>query len=403
MISNRNINFEYIGLLILSLFPIFPFFIVSLSIFAYVGLILMSKFFHKKHVTNKHSVIISLHILFYFLLIVRLFFTDNLSDGLNHLQPSLSLIVFPIIWLISNTSLNKIQRDNILKCFTLSSLILALYILFFSIYYAFTTSGEYIIYFKEVKYLDIHPSYVSLYFLAAILFLFLTFDKRNRKIKVISLLMMIFFVFMILAFSSRNAIVILIIVGTFELFKRIQFSLQKKLIILTISFSILLSAVFLLRPLYKKIIETINPSEFVLPYKKFPTSTQIRLGIYDCSFPIIKENWLTGKGGINFERDINTCYEKYKNYDTINYNSHNYYLYLIGSSGIFCLMFFLGLLFFHFKKALYCRDFFYLYILLALVITLLTENFLSRVYGVVFTMFFLTVFLKSNIQQENEK
>jgi hypothetical protein len=402
MITKKT-NFEYIGLIILSFFPIFPFFLVSLSVIAYVLLALLSKFVSKRNFQKRDYTIISLHILFYLLLIIRLFFTDNFIEGFQHLQPSLSLLAFPIVWFISSTSLSNKERDNILKCFTLSSFILALLILFFSIYIAFTTNKEFIIYYEEIKYLDIHPNYVALYFLAAILFLYLTLNKRSRKVKVISQLFIFFFIAMILALSSRIVIILLVIIGLFELFKRIKAPLNKKIIILLVSFIILVSSTLLIKPLHKKLKETINLNELVLPYKKFPTSTQIRLGIYECAFPIIKKNWLVGTGGINFEREINACYESYNNYQKINYNSHNYYLYLIGSAGIFCLILFLVLLFYHFKRAIYHKDFFYGYILLALVITLFTENFLSRVYGVVFIMFFLTVFMKSTIQEENEK
>ncbi len=402
MSSTKNINFEYLGLIILSFFPLYSFFLVSVAIFIYVIFALISKFTNKKRLRKKNHTIIFLHIVFYLLLIARLFFTENPIEGLKDLQPSLSLIIFPLIWLISNTSLDNKESDTLFKYFTLSSFILGLYILFFSLYFAFTTNQDFTIYYEQVKYFYAHPSYVTLYFLASIIFLFLTFGKRSKRIKIVSILLIGFFIFMIFVFSSRIVVLILFIIGLFELFRRVHISTYKKMMILMFSCLIILASVFLIKPLHKKVKETINPSALVLPQKKFPTSTQIRLGIYNCSYPIIKENWLLGIGGINFEREINICYDKFNNHDKISYNSHNYYLYVLGSSGIFCLLILLLLLFYHFKNAIYRLDYFYIYFLLALIITLLTENFLSRVYGVVFTMFFLTVFMKSKMRETNE-
>ncbi len=319
MSSTKNINFEYLGLIILSFFPLYSFFLVSVAIFIYVIFALISKFTNKKRLRKKNHTIIFLHIVFYLLLIARLFFTENPIEGLKDLQPSLSLIIFPLIWLISNTSLDNKESDTLFKYFTLSSFILGLYILFFSLYFAFTTNQDFTIYYEQVKYFYAHPSYVTLYFLASIIFLFLTFGKRSKRIKIVSILLIGFFIFMIFVFSSRIVVLILFIIGLFELFRRVHISTYKKMMILMFSCLIILASVFLIKPLHKKVKETINPSALVLPQKKFPTSTQIRLGIYNCSYPIIKENWLLGIGGINFEREINICYDKFNNHDKINY------------------------------------------------------------------------------------
>jgi len=404
-IEQGRINFEYIGLIILAFFPIYPFFLLSVAIFIFVLLSIYSRFKYKNQRQNRSSILIFAHVFFYLLLIIRLLFLGQLEEGFNYLQPSLSLIVFPIVWYFSNTTLSKKERNNIFKYFTLSSFILGLYILGFSVYNSIKLKQEFTIVGENIKYLDIHSNYVSLYFLAAIIFLVLGMKENNTNRKIMGILLIGFFLFLIFYLSSRIVLITLFIVLFLDLFKRVKISFFKKGIIVLIGITLVLGSIFFMKPLQKKVKETFSTEEFTLPDKKFPTSLQIRLGVYSCTLPIIEDNWLLGAGVINFEEGINNCYSKFKNYDKIRYNSHNYYLFLLGSSGIFCLLSFVLLLYLHVKRALINKDFFYLYFIISIMITLLTENFLSRVYGVIFFLFFLTVFVKSNKREikQNEK
>ncbi len=397
-IRQNKINLDYIGLVILSFFPIYPFFIVSVAIFIFISLSIYSRFKYGKQGKSISLIFTFIHICFFLLLIVRGLSLGQIKETLNYLEPSFSLLLFPIVWFLSGNTINEKERNSIFQYFTLSSFILGLYILGFSIYNSIKLKQDFTIIGEEIKYLDIHSNYVSLYFLAAIMFLIIHMHKNSIHKKILHILLIGFFLFLIFFLSSRIVLITLFLLLFFDLFKRIKISLLKRTLIILTCLLLVIGSIFIMKPLQKKIRETVSLEEFSLPYKKFPTSLQVRLGIYSCTLPIVKDSWLLGEGVINFEKAINNCYNKYNNHDIIRYNSHNYYLFLLGSSGFLCFLSFILLLYLHIKRALINNDFFYFYFIISIMMTLLTENFLSRVYGVVFFLFFLTVFVKSNVR-----
>ena len=70
-------------------------------------------------------------------------------------------------------------------------------------------------------------------------------------------------------------------------------------------------------------------------------STNIRKSILDCSLDIAKENWITGVGFDKIQDELNFCYKtNFSSNFHINHNylTHNYFFYILISSGIFGLL-----------------------------------------------------------------
>ena len=393
MITYKN-NIEYYGLLFLAFFPLYPFFLLSIGIGVYLISVFLSRYLGKvkQEKTNYHFIFLS--VLFYLFLVFKAFLNENYIEEIKYFRSSVSLLIFPLAWLISNKPISSKQRKNVIKIFVYSSFILAIYIVFFSLFFTLKTNRNFNIFYEEIPIINVHPNYASLYFLTAILFIYL--NLKESKSKIIDVLLMLFFTTILFILAVRVVIVALLIILSIEFLFNKQFSTITKS---SIFIGVILLAVFsffIIKPFNKKIKETILLQKIELPYAKFPTSTQIRLGIYDCALPIIEKNFFFGVGAQSFEKEINECYKKFNNYDKVNYNTHNYYLFLLGSSGIFSLLSFVYLFVLHLKKAVALKDHLYFYVLISLLITLLTENFLSRVQGAIFAMFFITLFIKSN-------
>lgn len=397
MFGKKKINWLFVGLLSISLLPVLPFFFIGVSVFIFLVFSIINCY-SKHHKKESHSSfnLLLIQISFFLILFGTSIYFDGLIPSTNYLQSSFSLLLFPIIWLVDKKSFitNK-ERNVILQTFTIASFILGVYLLLFSLYFSINNKTEFQFLFAEVPFLGIHPNYVSVFFLMAIIYLLFEYKTSNLTKHYCKLFMSVFFGILIFSYAARSAIIILVVILFIELILKKKQTILRKTITFMLLIIISISSIIFIKPLHKKVKELSSREYYELPYKKYPTSFQIRLGLYDCSLPIIKENWTFGKGVVSFENATNQCYSKFNNVEEIKYNSHNYYLFLLGSGGVFCLLSFFCMLFWHLTRSIKYQDYTYLYFILVISITMLTEDFLSRIYGVVFTMFFLTIFIKN--------
>ncbi len=401
MQSLKNIKWEYVGLLVLACFPIFPFFLVSVAIAIFSLFSVINYFVYKPNRKNSHFNItfFGIQIAFFLFLIVISGFKDGFSSTFKYLEPSISLLIFPIIWFITRSEITKKQQIIILKTFVISSLLLGVYIIGYSSYFSLLNETKFIVLSEEIPVLSVHPHYVGLFFFMIIVILL--FKQLNIK-KSLQLFLITFFCFLILTMASRAILLVLLLLLAIEFFRK-KTTYKNKIIAFLIVVLSISAAVYFIQPLQKKVVEVASAKQFELPNKKWPTSAQIRIGLNYCGSPIINENWVAGVGIITFERILNTCYSKFNNAEKIHYNSHNYYSFLIGSAGVLCLLLFLLMLFWHYKISLKQKNWVYFYFLLLITLSLFTENILSRVYGVVFMLFFMTIFVKTPLKSNQEK
>lgn len=394
LIKNRGINYEYIGLLILTFFPIFPYFLVSVSILLYAILVVFDYFSREKAKINLKS---RLYIIktsgFYFFLIATLFFRPDFFLNLKELQASIVILVIPLTaFFFSRFSISANQKQQLLKAFVFSSFLLGLVIILASFIDSLNRGIPFFEIVKnssqEIRFLDIHPVYTSLYFALSILYL-LSSSKYSPKKK---LILIVFFSSLILMLSARIVIVALLFLLLIKLFKNNQKTIYIKVIYFISIFVLLAFTIHKIPSLNKGFKEISSISEFQLPHKKFPTSSQIRLGIYDCSFEIIKGNWLFGKQPHKFGKDLDDCYDKYGNYDKIHYNTHNYFLNLLCIGGVICVLLFIYSIIVQYKKAKENKDALNMSFVFLIMLSSLTENILSRSYGSIFFVLFLLLF-----------
>ena len=347
----------------------------------------------------KVNVLIYLALAYYLLLLIRPLFNTNLSEELSYFRSSLALLIIPICWILSNrASVTKSQVARLQHLFVLSTFALGLFILVYSLVHDFIFYQDY----EKIKFIYVHPVYSSLFFITSIIICYFQFPIKTKASRWIQILLIVFFTTLLLFMATRMVLLALFVIVLIELIRFRKKLTKTHLGVLLVSVSLCLAAVIFIKPLNKKVKEVSSFDEFVLPYHPFPTSSQIRLGLYDCAFPLVKKHWLTGQGAHTFEQKLNHCYTKFNNHDSIHYNTHNYYLFLLASSGIFCLLFFLTMMIVQLKRAVKLRDFIYLYILICLLLTLLTENVLSRIQGVLFFMFFMTIFIKTSDETSQE-
>ena len=136
-----------------------------------------------------------------------------------------------------------------------------------------------------------------------------------------------------------------------------------------------------------------NASLSLPSYEGELSSTQTRKEIYNCSFILLKSNWIFGYGFGDVNDTLIKCYSHVSNYLVDReFNSHNQYLSILLGCGIFGLSTIFFLLYFNFRVFTLEKQYFFLSVLLFYSIIMFVENILERQSGVILFSFFINLF-----------
>lgn len=373
-----------------------PFFVVSIIL----GLINIFKSGKKFDLDNK---IILLFPLYFIIMSFSLFYTDNISDGLNILQRSLSLFLFPLIFLFVKEDASTVRK---LFDFLLLGLVISFFInLTISIYnsasiikggFSFEISMDDLTAFIDIlthgwNYFVgdefsklINPSYLSLYILLVLsYYLKNSLDTRLRTFIVVLLFL---YLFLLASIAAYMILVIMSILLTFN----IKDKSRKHTMFIMLLLGLI---VFLNNPRVFDFYSKVKDFGSIIEYDN-STSEKARLLSWDASIKLIKEAPLLGYG-IGDANDI--LIKKYKelgytyNYEN-KYNAHNQFLQTFLQTGVIgfgVLVTIFILLAIHMKRS---RNEFSVFLILF--ISLIFESMLVRFNGIVFFSIVIPLLLK---------
>ena len=353
---------------------------------------LLSIIINNQNITKKEYLTALFLGCFYFLYLIYIPFAGvNLHPLLFLCEKKLSLIILPFtVLFINKATENKPAFNWLFFVYACVGVCLAanLYILInfiihqpsiiFQVYYRQ--------YFEELT--NTHPTYMGIYIAFSICVLIYKFQKNLIPGKHITLhaalglLLLIFLLFL----SPKMPLVALLLIGVY-VFINLKFSLKKYFILLSV-FIIVVSGYFLIPSFQQRWLET---SSFIsTPENSFSfseNSLSIRKIIFEIDMNMLKPFWIKGTGPGNLQAYLDNYYY-YVSVSTKtligSYNTHNEYLNIWLSFGILGILFFAGLLFFHFRKAYLMGNLLYVYFLVLICCCFLTENILDRQRGVVF-------------------
>tara|TARA_R110002051_G_scaffold55482_2_gene103323 strand:- start:155 stop:1369 length:1215 start_codon:yes stop_codon:yes gene_type:complete len=398
LLNKLIINLIYLNAAILllpdKLKPILIFLLFISVIFRYFKL-------KKKPVLQNRKYVAS--ILFFIILVVSCFYSQDTFNAIKKVETSLSLIIFPTIFyfiagdkeIINYKTLTIVKKVFI---FSVLTFLLISFSYFFATepYYTFkSTLVHYsnLVNIRVSMYL-IHPIYLSIFVGVAIIFCLQIINESNSKknrLFIISLLLLIVFMAIL---SKKGPILSFIPLGIFFLLK----NTNKKVYYLIPFFLILIVSIIYL-PKYKGINNFVELNNLVNNQNEQNSSTGIRLQIYDCSIEQIIKSPVFGYGIGDASNVLNECYEK-KNPILLekNYNSHNQFLSIYLSTGIIGFVAFIYFLVFIIKVA-NKKDTQILFLLvLYFCFNMFTENILEREDGVILVSFLLSLYLFDNKQ-----
>ena len=385
----------------------FPLFSIRISTFILAFWFIMSVIvlFKKKSYNSLSKVSyrnIAILSLYYIFLLVNYIFSGFDNNLIKFLETDALFLLFPLFIFINKDYIATKTLKNTLLVFFGSNLILAMICWFKIFQTGFFKLLEKDSYYHPVfrglfaKTTGIHLPYLGLFFVFSIFIAYFFIIKTNSKkhVKILVFLSCIVLLASIVTFSARMALGTFFVIIFYLTFKEIKGSLRKILtLFLLTSFAIIL---VINSPVKKRIAEIFN-TKLELPSGKLNDKSHLvnfRYGIYYCSYNIIKNDIFVGIGKNNVSESLQLCYDNfsYNNFDDFkkrNYNTHNQYIDLIISYGVFGFIILFSSIFYgwyHSKSSLY-KVF-----LITIFLALLTENLFARQLGVVFFTLFNTLF-----------
>ena len=399
----------YYALFLVAVFPVFGIkltsvFILLLSLFSLILIIKEYKTSFKKSNLKWVLLFSSTYIIY---LIAALFYPLDHTSGFI-LEKKMSLLIFPIILFLIPNNIEKDHFRKLLLGFVLASIGITIYTnIYISIadmplkysYYG-DTSYAYRSFFEEIS--GIHPTYISLYLAFSALIL-VDFGFKEKKNLIWYGIAFIICVASLIPLAAKLPMIAFVI--SFGLYIIIQPHIWKKTKYLFFTLIAGIIITVLTVPALKIRVDEIINSSFTPPQGEVYNSINIRCGIWECSYSLVKENWIMGIGSGQIQEQLNSCYDKYDTnaYSSMDYNTHNEYFDILLSTGIIGLLSFLFMIVVILYQSLKNKNYLFFSFIILVLLCLTTENILARQGGIVFFTFFICLFTKHKILQEKNK
>jgi len=241
-----------------------------------------------------------------------------------------------------------------------------------------------------------HSNYISTYYLFGfILAIYTLLKTRKTAYKVIAVLSLGFSLGFLYYLSSKVNL-FLFVIFTFGMVVYFLKSIKLRVAFLTICLIVGLLNISRLSAKYNEIRtwDMFEKQDKNLDDKIF--FDYKRTKIYTCIFEELKTNYAFGIGLGDIQGHLNVCLVKYKIDDSISenpkeYNSHSQFLHFALVGGIINFVLFLGLFVYLFLRAYKEKNKLLFSFTLIIFASCFFENYLSRIYGVLFFILFITM------------
>lgn len=352
-------------------------------------------------------------IFFYFTIITLALWSSGLEETATEAVQKISLLLFPIILAtsgpLSPNTITLIKRGFVYSCFTILviSLIVALFHFnandtiqnfdpetgasFDQLHPKVTNVWMHLSYIQVLKWIDLHPTYFSLY-LAFCLVILVNERPTRKSLNVIHQVMSVVISIFIIFLASRMAILVVglclitILINNVREKKK-HSALQVSVLVLTLIFVLWINPV----SKFRLIEEPVHTDYQLNQGTTMWNSVNYRLLEWKASLAVIWKSPILGMGPHEAQEAMNSFYQHF-NQSTINlnYNAHNQYLQTWMELGLIGLI---GLLTCIFLPLLHDTKGSHVAFVLIFSVMCLTESLLERQKGIVFFAFFQSVMM----------
>jgi len=381
--------------------------------------------FKKRFGEINHKFLIGALSLYMILTILYIFDSANFDDGIFQIQQKLSMFFYPFVLIGSNQMVKK-NLKQILLVFILGNLAA----IFYDISHAFFSSlvyenGHYYLkywIFDEHKVIPfwellrmryntfsysfistlMHPSYFSVYLIFSICILIQFLKEKiykNLIIRIIIFILILLFTFFTYILQSRAGIISMIIVFILSASIEIYQRLNKKFSILLMSLSVIVIFFLFQNRILNKIEWEYSNATNTAQNLSFDNS-DLRIQSWYASSKVIKEHFWLGTGPSNLTTELVKKYRLYgfARAENEHLNCHNQYLESFTELGIIGFLLILIITFYPLIVSIKEKKYLLFFLIVILSVNFMFESMLNRMSGVIFFMFFLSIFIFTNMQ-----
>ncbi|WP_159801376.1 O-antigen ligase [Flavobacterium sp. MK4S-17] len=246
--------------------------------------------------------------------------------------------------------------------------------------------------YNEITFFKIHPTYYTSIVVFIIAFSMDKILSEKKYSELLYILPLTFITFMVL---SKLNIIFLGLLLIYMLIFRNNFSFRTKVVSVSTLFIVIITLALTvpgIKHRFREIYTSYNNPPKGLAYD----STNIRIALIKCNLEVAKENFITG---IGFSDILNTLHEcQSSNYDAgfyknKKYLTHNYFFYILITTGIFGLLAFIYYCFIVVRKSIAINRFLLYVMLVNVFLVCLTEDFFYRHYGLFYFSLILMTFI----------
>lgn len=346
--------------------------------------------------------------LFFILHLMACIWTNPTELAFQTIMVKLSFLVLPFLFATENY-LHKKSKHNLMKIFSLSLCVSFLYSISVDLYNNFAKGS--IVYLNRMQISEaiMHPGYYSNYFAFAMVWCGYELSnyrtKCNKELLSLSAIFMMLLVALLLLISKTT----ILFAGIFFLFLLWKFlDIIKKILprILVYLFSlVMLFFVALQIPSIKyRIFETQRDTGTISKEVSIVNSTGSRITAWQNSWQLIQENWMKGygTGSANSVLKQKLLNEGYINLANDNMHTHNQLLHTwldVGVLGIVFILLIWVSSIIHFIKQ---KNGLALWLIVLMMLNLLTDDMLEIQAGIVFFVFFISLFMYTKFEIKAE-
>jgi O-antigen ligase len=367
------------------------------------GLMLLSLVFVRQRITKKELIsffskgLAMWFILYYFLLVIGLLWTENQVFAFSKLENKMAFILMPILLLFTVRKWGNYEWKKLLIYALLFALVM--YEILAMWRYIGQTEHSWEFEFLSSRFtIFMHRSYFACYLVIGIILLV---DNLKAVFSLSNLSLIIFFSIGVIQTGSKAGVVCLMTLFLFQLFSFVKSKNTKFNWVL--SFSIILFSIVLFtnNPI-KTRFETMWSAlgNVQITNNNSVESNTARIIMWSTSLDVWRENFVFGTGTGDYDDELTAKNLEYKNLGVAKerLNSHNQFLnsaVQLGLVGFFVLlMIFISSYFFSEKKM------WQVLILVVFLINFLVESFLETQAGIILFCTLLLLFYKRNKDEE---
>lgn len=347
----------------------------------------------KNYQYDRFPLFFILMISYWLIYLISLIWTQNVSYGWREVSSQIWMLLFPLIFAI--TDFREINKGHIRGAMiTMGAFLSTVFVFRFAeVSYNYIPDGDGFIWYMLCQANDFYPthhSYMALYLLTALAFLYIVFFQiKKSKIPIITTttlcLCVLCLCLFLMCINSRAGLLCLLILMMMCLAHLVIF--KKKYVVGIISLALIVAMVvgvhFTLPEHFRNLSTT--AMEMVSGDR-----SDGRIEIMKNSLAVIKENPIIGVGAGDRLDALAPFYENSEN--RITYNPHNQYLDTMMTTGIPGLIILLMLIFIPMIKAFKERKFGFFAFFILFGISILFESMLERQMGIFFFCLMLFLF-----------